>query len=722
MVFACTSHWIELHPPPDVDAWAALADPDERLGIALSELYAYYRETHAMWTTSHRDAALVEPLDAILDGNWLALLDHAPGSSRHAVLGWAHVADERRIASPGPAAARRCGGARAPRRARLGGHGWIGARGLLGGDARAAGHPASVRDDRVRRVMGADGVQHRACSRCRTGRSAIGRAGRDGRSARMGRRGGGVRGSIAAVHAGARDRRADRRSLPAGARRRVRHCGGDRAARAQPWIACRGGVRVGRRRAGGARGRAGGGRAADRADQLAGDLRAAGSGRVRRRSGGAAARGSGGAWVGRRAEAGARAGARAGVGGIDRGAVPARDHAHRGLGSLPAGGGADRLGDAGRDGGRGGAYPAVGGERPRHGGWCRRARGRARGAGAASGRRAGLDAGASDADRRRDRARAAGAHRASAGRRGSRGPPCGRHYRRAARRDRAGAAAAHAALHRRAGRPAAGCGAFRHGADPRCRALAADQARPRRGDRRAHRPRRRPASRPRAGVPRGHAAARGPSRVRGAAAAAGRRGRQGSDSRLQRRLPGRGRAGAARRRPDRAPAPAAQRPGRGRGRGFRRPRGRVPRARRRRLPAARAGGPVPGETGRAAASERPDHGADRAVRARRRRLPSPGDARGAGPRAGKRGSAGRVRRAAPHRHGGDGSGGAKRPRSLHRRRSPDGRDLVAGGGAARRRRWRPAGADSHRRAAERPRPSRSRFPAGAPSGGWRTRP
>jgi AcrR family transcriptional regulator len=42
MVTACTPHWIELHPP---------------------------------WMISYRDAALVEPLAAIMDATWLALLD-----------------------------------------------------------------------------------------------------------------------------------------------------------------------------------------------------------------------------------------------------------------------------------------------------------------------------------------------------------------------------------------------------------------------------------------------------------------------------------------------------------------------------------------------------------------------------------------------------------------------------------------------------------------------
>jgi AcrR family transcriptional regulator len=77
MVVACTSHWIAEHPPPDVDAWARIADPDERLGTALGELYEYYRETQAMWTTAYRDAQLVESLGGVMESSWFALLDRA---------------------------------------------------------------------------------------------------------------------------------------------------------------------------------------------------------------------------------------------------------------------------------------------------------------------------------------------------------------------------------------------------------------------------------------------------------------------------------------------------------------------------------------------------------------------------------------------------------------------------------------------------------------------
>jgi AcrR family transcriptional regulator len=77
MVTACTSHWIELNQPPDLQAWERIGDPGDRLDRALAELYAYYRRTEAMWTTAYRDAALVESLGEIMNTTWFARLDRA---------------------------------------------------------------------------------------------------------------------------------------------------------------------------------------------------------------------------------------------------------------------------------------------------------------------------------------------------------------------------------------------------------------------------------------------------------------------------------------------------------------------------------------------------------------------------------------------------------------------------------------------------------------------
>ena len=56
---ACTSHFNALHPPPDLGRWAGVADPEERLRLALRETYAFYAETQQMLESTGRDVARV---------------------------------------------------------------------------------------------------------------------------------------------------------------------------------------------------------------------------------------------------------------------------------------------------------------------------------------------------------------------------------------------------------------------------------------------------------------------------------------------------------------------------------------------------------------------------------------------------------------------------------------------------------------------------------------
>ena len=54
---ACTSHWRAANPPPQLSAWAAIADADDRLRVALCELYPGYRRTQQMRSNLLRDEA-----------------------------------------------------------------------------------------------------------------------------------------------------------------------------------------------------------------------------------------------------------------------------------------------------------------------------------------------------------------------------------------------------------------------------------------------------------------------------------------------------------------------------------------------------------------------------------------------------------------------------------------------------------------------------------------
>jgi AcrR family transcriptional regulator len=59
---ACSAHWRSAHPLPDPAGWATAAAPEARLRQALTQLYAWYRENHAMMENVLRDAPDVAPL------------------------------------------------------------------------------------------------------------------------------------------------------------------------------------------------------------------------------------------------------------------------------------------------------------------------------------------------------------------------------------------------------------------------------------------------------------------------------------------------------------------------------------------------------------------------------------------------------------------------------------------------------------------------------------
>lgn len=62
MFAACTSHWLELNPPPGPAGWRDIEDRLGRVRAALNSLFRYYRKTERMWTASFRDEAMVPAL------------------------------------------------------------------------------------------------------------------------------------------------------------------------------------------------------------------------------------------------------------------------------------------------------------------------------------------------------------------------------------------------------------------------------------------------------------------------------------------------------------------------------------------------------------------------------------------------------------------------------------------------------------------------------------
>jgi AcrR family transcriptional regulator len=56
---ACSAHWYALHPPPEIETWREIGDPEQRLVGGLMELYAWYRRTGTMLDALIRDETLV---------------------------------------------------------------------------------------------------------------------------------------------------------------------------------------------------------------------------------------------------------------------------------------------------------------------------------------------------------------------------------------------------------------------------------------------------------------------------------------------------------------------------------------------------------------------------------------------------------------------------------------------------------------------------------------
>ena len=73
---ACSSLDLSENPPPDPDPWAKIADPEERLRSALTEVYAYYLRRERMMYNVLRDAQGEAELNANLREVLKPLLAH----------------------------------------------------------------------------------------------------------------------------------------------------------------------------------------------------------------------------------------------------------------------------------------------------------------------------------------------------------------------------------------------------------------------------------------------------------------------------------------------------------------------------------------------------------------------------------------------------------------------------------------------------------------------
>lgn len=100
---ACTTHFRETVPMPDASRWPEVHDPEERLRVALAELYAYFERSHQMFANNFRDrdtspvvnsvmtdvAQRFDALGSLLDNGWT----DAPHTQRVVTAAVRHAID-----------------------------------------------------------------------------------------------------------------------------------------------------------------------------------------------------------------------------------------------------------------------------------------------------------------------------------------------------------------------------------------------------------------------------------------------------------------------------------------------------------------------------------------------------------------------------------------------------------------------------------------------------
>jgi AcrR family transcriptional regulator len=52
---ACLEHWTTERPLPDESAWASIEDPQDRIRVALRQLYRHYETNEGLWSNGWRD-------------------------------------------------------------------------------------------------------------------------------------------------------------------------------------------------------------------------------------------------------------------------------------------------------------------------------------------------------------------------------------------------------------------------------------------------------------------------------------------------------------------------------------------------------------------------------------------------------------------------------------------------------------------------------------------
>lgn len=62
---ACTSHWLALNPPPDIENWKNFTTIEQTHEVLLA-FFNYYRDTETMWRSAYRDIDEVAALKTVM--------------------------------------------------------------------------------------------------------------------------------------------------------------------------------------------------------------------------------------------------------------------------------------------------------------------------------------------------------------------------------------------------------------------------------------------------------------------------------------------------------------------------------------------------------------------------------------------------------------------------------------------------------------------------------
>ena len=66
LLLGCTGHYLALNPPPDPTVWGTIDDREQRLCAALTDIYAYHRQTEVMMARAAIDVPQMPVLREVL--------------------------------------------------------------------------------------------------------------------------------------------------------------------------------------------------------------------------------------------------------------------------------------------------------------------------------------------------------------------------------------------------------------------------------------------------------------------------------------------------------------------------------------------------------------------------------------------------------------------------------------------------------------------------------